>query len=76
MPNIRLTVPKDVWSPEEKGDLIRKLTNAVADYAAEKGKGDIKDFVSVYVEETAAGGYAIGATCSARSRDPSQAPRN
>ena len=60
MPNIRLTVPKDAWTKEEKGELIGTLTDAVAGFAADKGKGDIKDFVSVYVEETAAGGYSIG----------------
>ena len=60
MPNVRLTVPKDAWSAEEKGDLIARLTDAVVGYASEKGKGDIRQYVSVYVEETAQGGYAIG----------------
>ncbi|MEM7711138.1 MAG: hypothetical protein AAF264_10405 [Pseudomonadota bacterium] len=60
MPNIRLTVPKDAWSQDEKGELIAKLTDTMTDFAADKGKGDIRGFVSVYVEETAAGGYAIG----------------
>ncbi len=60
MPNIRLTVPKDAWSKEEKGELIARLTDTIAGYAEDKGKGDIRAFVSVYVEETAPGGYAIG----------------
>ncbi|WP_044006794.1 tautomerase family protein [Jannaschia sp. CCS1] len=60
MPSIRLTVPKDAWSQEEKGELIATLTDAMAGFASEEGKGDIRQFVSVYVEETAAGGYSIG----------------
>ncbi len=62
MPNIRLTVPKGAWSKEEKGALIGKLTDTVADFASSQGKGEIRDFVSVYVEETAEGGYAVGGT--------------
>lgn len=60
MPNVRLTVPKDAWSVEEKADLIARLTDAVAGHASEKGKGDIRQYVSVYVEETAQGGYSLG----------------
>ena len=59
MPNVRLTVPKDAWSVEEKADLIARSTDAVAGYASEKGKGDIRRHVSVYVGETAQGGYSL-----------------
>ncbi len=60
MPTINLTVPKAAWSKEEKGEIVTRLTDALAAYAKEAGKGDIKQYVSVHVNETAEGGYAIG----------------
>ena len=60
MPTVKLTVPKGAWSKEEKADLVQRLTQAVAGYAAERGKGDITSFVNVHIVEPAEGGYAVG----------------
>ena len=60
MPTINLTVPKDAWSKEEKAVIIDRLTAALVDVAAERGKGDIKPHVAVQIDETAEGGYAVG----------------
>ena len=61
MPTIRLTVPKDSWSKEEKGEIVTKLTDGLDEVAkASPGKGDIKRYINVHIEETAEGGYAMG----------------
>ena len=60
MPTVKLTVPKGAWTREEKAVLVERLTDAVAGYAAEQGKGDIKAFVNVHIVEPAEGGYAVG----------------
>lgn len=60
MPTIRLAVPPKAWSKEEKAQLVEALTNALANTANELGKGDIKQFIGVQIDETAEGGYAIG----------------
>ncbi|MEM9860773.1 MAG: tautomerase family protein [Myxococcota bacterium] len=60
MPTVRLAVPPGAWSKEEKAKLVEKLTDAVASTAEEAGKGDIRQFVGVQIDETAEGGYAIG----------------
>ena len=60
MPTIKLTVPKNAWTKEEKAKLIERFTNTLSDFAQEAGKGDIKQFIGVHIEETAEGGYAIG----------------
>ncbi|MEL6342989.1 MAG: tautomerase family protein [Myxococcota bacterium] len=60
MPTVKLTVPPNAWTKEEKAQLVARLTAAVADTAKDTGKGDITQFVGVQIEETAEGGYAIG----------------
>lgn len=60
MPTIKLSVPPKAWTKEEKAQVIEALTKALADKAQELGKGDIKQFVSVQINETAEGGYAVG----------------
>ena len=61
MPTIRVTVPKDSWTKEEKAEIVTKLTDGLNDVAkASPGKGDIEQFINVHIEETAEGGYAMG----------------
>ena len=62
MPTIRVTVPKSAWSVEAKADIAAKLTNSLAEIAQSNGKGDIKQYINVHIEETAEGGYAMGGT--------------
>lgn len=62
MPVIRVTLPQDAWSKDEKAKLANSLTEGMADVAARSGKGDIKSFVTVHILETAEGGYAQGGT--------------
>ena len=60
MPTIRVTVPRAAWSKEEKAQIVETLTNGLNVVANESGKGDIKPFINVHIEETAEGGYAMG----------------
>ena len=61
MPTIRLTVPKDSWTREEKAEIVTKLAERFDDVAkASPGKGDVEQFINVHIEETAEGGYAMG----------------
>jgi len=60
MPTIKLTVPQNAWSKDEKAQIIERFTNALNEVAQASGKGDIKQFIGVQIEETAEGGYAIG----------------
>lgn len=60
MPTIRLAVPPKAWTKDEKEKLIVALTDTLATVAEECGKGDIKQFIGVQIDETAEGGYAIG----------------
>ncbi|WP_305988320.1 tautomerase family protein [Roseibium sp. MMSF_3544] len=60
MPTIRVTVPKAAWSKDEKAKIVTKLTDGLNSVAGESGKGDIKQFINVHIEETAEGGYAMG----------------
>jgi phenylpyruvate tautomerase PptA (4-oxalocrotonate tautomerase family) len=60
MPVIRVTIPQGAWSKEEKASLAAALTKGLAGVAAESGKGDITQFVTVHVLEAAEGGYAVG----------------
>ena len=60
MPTIKLTVPQGAWTKKEKARLVERFTNTLNEVAQETGKGDIKKFISVHIEETAEGGYAIG----------------
>ena len=60
MPTIRVTVPKSAWSVEEKASIVSKLTDGLNAVAQTSGKGDIKQYINVHVEETSEGGYAMG----------------
>ncbi|MEO1399033.1 MAG: tautomerase family protein [Pseudomonadota bacterium] len=60
MPTIRVTVPKSAWSKEAKADIAAKLTDSLNEIAQGDGKGDIKQYINVHIEETAEGGYAMG----------------
>ena len=61
MPTIRVTVPKDSWTKEEKAKIVETLTDGLNRVAQDSpGKGDIKQFINVHIEETAEGGYAMG----------------
>lgn len=60
MPTIKLTVPKNAWTKDEKAQIIDTLTSGLNNVAQSSGKGDIKQFIGVQIEETAEGGYAIG----------------
>ncbi len=60
MPTIRVTVPKNAWSKDEKAQIVSKLTQGLADVGQSAGKGDIKQYINVHIEETADGGYALG----------------
>ena len=60
MPTIRVTVPKNSWSKDEKAAIVAKLTDSLASIGQSSGKGDIKPYINVHIEETAEGGYAMG----------------
>ncbi len=60
MPTIKLTVPKGAWTKEEKAKIVERFTNTLNEVAQESGKGNIKQFIGVQIDETAEGGYAIG----------------
>lgn len=60
MPTIKVTVPQSAWSKDEKADMVAKLTDGLNSVAQSSGKGDIKQYINVQIEETAEGGYAIG----------------
>ena len=60
MPTIKLTVPQNAWTKDEKAQIIERFTNALNEVAQASGKGDIKQFIGVQIEETAEGGYASG----------------
>ncbi|MEO1189427.1 MAG: tautomerase family protein [Pseudomonadota bacterium] len=60
MPTIRVTVPKSAWTKDEKAKIVQSLTDSLASVAQTTGKGDIKAYINVHIEETAEGGYAMG----------------
>lgn len=60
MPVIRVTVPGNAWSKEEKAEIAAKLTDGLATVAETSGKGDIKQFTTVHILEASEGGYAMG----------------
>ena len=60
MPTIKLTIPPNAWTKDEKAKIVSALTDRFAEVAKECGKGDIKAFIGVQIDETAEGGYAIG----------------
>ncbi|MDJ0753865.1 MAG: hypothetical protein QNJ45_10130 [Ardenticatenaceae bacterium] len=66
MPQIKVTLPKNSWSKEEKAVIVEKLTQAMAAAGQESGVAqrsgieDMTQFINVFIEETSEGGYAIG----------------
>ena len=62
MPTIKVTVPKDAWSKDEKAEIATRLTDGLAAIGQAAGKGDIKPYINVHIAETAEGGYAMGGT--------------
>lgn len=60
MPTIRVTVPQSSWSKDEKAEIVSKLTDGLNAVAQSSGKGDIKPYINVHIEETSEGGYAMG----------------
>ncbi|MFO6464209.1 tautomerase family protein [Jannaschia sp. KMU-145] len=62
MPTIRVTVPKNAWTKGEKADIVTTLTDGLNTVAGQSGKGDIKQYINVHIEETSEGGYAMGGT--------------
>lgn len=60
MPTIQVTVPEHAWTKDEKAQIAAKLTDSLNSVAESSGKGDIKQYISVHIKETAEGGYAIG----------------
>ena len=60
MPTIRVTVPKAAWSKDEKAAIVQTLTAGLNEVARSTGKGDIKQYINVHIDETAEGGYALG----------------
>lgn len=60
MPVIRVTIPQNAWTKDEKAQLAASLTSGMAAVAADAGKGDIKQYVTVQILEAAEGGYAQG----------------
>lgn len=60
MPTIKLTVPQNAWTKVEKAEIIERFTDALNEVAKSSGKGDIRQFIGVQIEETAEGGFAIG----------------
>ncbi|WP_308916485.1 tautomerase family protein [Jannaschia sp. LMIT008] len=60
MPTIRVTVPRSAWSTEEKAAIVARMTDGLTAVAQASSKGDIRPYVTVHIEETAEGGYAMG----------------
>lgn len=60
MPTIKITVPKNAWSKEDKAKLAERVTDALNAVAIESDKGDIKQYINTHIHETAEGGYAMG----------------
>ena len=60
MPTIRVTVPKSAWTKDEKAKIVSTLTDGLNSVASDSGKGDIKPYINVHIEETTEGGYAMG----------------
>ena len=60
MPTIRLTVPPDDLSNEQKKAFIERVTDTVSQFYREEKDEDIREFVNVRITETAETGYAIG----------------
>jgi 4-oxalocrotonate tautomerase family enzyme len=60
MPTIRLTVPPDDLSNEQKAAFIERVTDTVSQFYREEKDEEIREFVNVRITETAETGYAVG----------------
>lgn len=60
MPTIRLTVPPEDLTDEQKAIFIERMTDAVDQFYLEEKGEDIREFVNIRIVETAETGYAIG----------------
>ena len=60
MPTIRLPATPDSFTKTEKASIIEALTDGLNGVAVASGNGDIKQYVSCQIEESAEGGHAIG----------------
>lgn len=60
MPTIRLTVPPDDLSDQQKEAFIEHITDSVSQFYLEEKDEDVREFVNVRITETAKTEYAIG----------------
>ena len=60
MPTIRLTVPPEDLTDEQKAAFIERITDTVSQFYLEEKDEDVHEFVNVRVVETAENGYAVG----------------
>lgn len=60
MPTVRVTVPKDDLTNEQRERLVGRLTEDVGRFFESEDKGDLRQFVVVHVTETAERGYGVG----------------
>ncbi len=60
MPTIKITLPKNAWTKEEKATIVARVTDALNSVANDSKKGDIKQYINTHIHETAEGGYAMG----------------
>lgn len=60
MPTIRLTVPSDDLSDQQKEAFIEHMTDSVSQFYLEEKDEDVREFVNIRITETAETGYAIG----------------
>lgn len=60
MPTIRLTVPPDDLSDQQKEAFIERMTDTVSQFYLEEKDEDVREFVNVRITETAQTGYAVG----------------
>ena len=60
MPTIKITLPKNAWTKEEKATIAARVTDALNSVATDSEKGDIKKYINTHIHETAEGGYAMG----------------
>jgi len=62
MPTLRLTVPEDDLTAEQKREVIARLTDTISTFYREEQGDDLREFVNVQITETTEGGYAVGGT--------------
>lgn len=60
MPTLRMTVPKQDLTDEQRRRLVDRLTETVGAFYEEEGKGDIRANVVIHISETAGQGYGVG----------------